>query len=297
MYWLTFIITPLSGAVIGYFTNWLAIKMLFRPHTKKHVFGIGIPFTPGLLQKEKPRISKAIGETLSENILTESVMTEYLSSPETTTKIDSLINEKLDSLALSEKSILDYIYELTGGQVAFDEYMNTNLPAILAALRKFPGNNPDFDDSLRRLVKKAAEDNFGKFIGVFVNYDKAYDKIKDSIFEYLENTEHQAMIIAKAAELTVGGLISRLPAEKREDIKEKARTAGKTVLSLGGKYMIRSFEFNKIVEDTINGFDAQSTEKLILSIAAKELRAITIIGGVLGFVIGFAPVVISLIKL
>ena len=36
----TFIAAPISGAVIGYFTNWLAIKMLFLPYKEKYLFGI-----------------------------------------------------------------------------------------------------------------------------------------------------------------------------------------------------------------------------------------------------------------
>ena len=35
---------PLTGGIIGYFTNWLAIKMMFRPHQPKYLFGLKIPF-------------------------------------------------------------------------------------------------------------------------------------------------------------------------------------------------------------------------------------------------------------
>ena len=40
------IIPVFVGAIIGYITNWLAIKMLFRPHGEKKIFGIKLPFTP-----------------------------------------------------------------------------------------------------------------------------------------------------------------------------------------------------------------------------------------------------------
>lgn len=36
---LSYIIAPLLGGVIGYITNDIAIRMLFRPHTAKYVFG------------------------------------------------------------------------------------------------------------------------------------------------------------------------------------------------------------------------------------------------------------------
>lgn len=57
----SYIIAPLLGGVIGYITNDIAIRMLFRPHTAKYLFGIHIPFTPGIIPKEKGRIAEAIG--------------------------------------------------------------------------------------------------------------------------------------------------------------------------------------------------------------------------------------------
>ena len=48
---LSFLLGPIIGGVIGYSTNWLAIKMMFRPHKAKYIFGMKIPFTPGLMPK------------------------------------------------------------------------------------------------------------------------------------------------------------------------------------------------------------------------------------------------------
>lgn len=48
---LSYLLGPLTGGIIGYFTNWLAIKMMFRPHKAKYIFGMKIPFTPGLMPK------------------------------------------------------------------------------------------------------------------------------------------------------------------------------------------------------------------------------------------------------
>ena len=52
-----YIIPILVGGFIGWFTNYLAIKMLFRPYKEIRVFGIKLPFTPGLIPKEKERIA------------------------------------------------------------------------------------------------------------------------------------------------------------------------------------------------------------------------------------------------
>lgn len=67
MIW-TYILPPLVGGVIGYVTNDIAIRMLFRPHTAKHIMGWRIPFTPGIIPKEKGRIAEAVGTAISDNI-------------------------------------------------------------------------------------------------------------------------------------------------------------------------------------------------------------------------------------
>ncbi|MBI2451985.1 DUF445 family protein [Candidatus Pacearchaeota archaeon] len=51
-----FIILPLTGAIIGYVTNWVAIKMLFWP--RKKIFGI-----QGLVPKRKEEIAARIGKS------------------------------------------------------------------------------------------------------------------------------------------------------------------------------------------------------------------------------------------
>ena len=55
-----YIIGALIGAVIGYITNWLAIKMLFRPREAKYIFGMKLPFTPGLMQLLKKKLIKLL---------------------------------------------------------------------------------------------------------------------------------------------------------------------------------------------------------------------------------------------
>ena len=49
----SYILPPLVGGVIGYVTNDIAIRMLFRPHTAKHFMGWRVPFTPCIIVNEK----------------------------------------------------------------------------------------------------------------------------------------------------------------------------------------------------------------------------------------------------
>ncbi|HIK13986.1 MAG TPA: DUF445 domain-containing protein [Leptolyngbyaceae cyanobacterium M33_DOE_097] len=67
--WL-FIGPPLVGGVIGYFTNDIAIKMLFRPYKTLYFGGRRVPFTPGLIPRNQERLAKRISDTIMGSLLT-----------------------------------------------------------------------------------------------------------------------------------------------------------------------------------------------------------------------------------
>jgi uncharacterized membrane protein YheB (UPF0754 family) len=67
--WL-FLGPPVVGGVIGYFTNDIAIKMLFRPYRSWYVGGRQVPFTPGLIPRNQERLAKRISDTIMGSLLT-----------------------------------------------------------------------------------------------------------------------------------------------------------------------------------------------------------------------------------
>ena len=89
----SYIVAPLIGGVIGYITNDIAIRMLFRPHKPKYLMGIHVPFTPGIIPKEKGRIAEAIGGVISENLMNKEVLERYLLSDEMVGKVRSAVEE------------------------------------------------------------------------------------------------------------------------------------------------------------------------------------------------------------
>jgi uncharacterized membrane protein YheB (UPF0754 family) len=111
-----FLIPVLVGAVIGYITNWLAIKMLFRPHTKKKIFGITLPFTPGLIPKEKNRIAQSVGEMVATHLLSSETVLRALSSDKIDNQIRSWIENKVNNLLSSGRTIKDMTIELIGNK-------------------------------------------------------------------------------------------------------------------------------------------------------------------------------------
>lgn len=64
------LLPPVLGGLIGYFTNDIAIKMLFRPYRSRYLLGRRIPFTPGLIPSNQQRLAKKISEVIMRSLLT-----------------------------------------------------------------------------------------------------------------------------------------------------------------------------------------------------------------------------------
>ncbi|MFZ9737913.1 MAG: DUF445 domain-containing protein, partial [Prochlorotrichaceae cyanobacterium] len=65
-----YFIPPIAGGIIGYFTNDLAIQMLFRPYRARYLFGRRIPFTPGLIPSNQDRLARRISDAIMGSLLT-----------------------------------------------------------------------------------------------------------------------------------------------------------------------------------------------------------------------------------
>jgi uncharacterized membrane protein YheB (UPF0754 family) len=66
----TLTIPPVGGAIIGYFTNDVAIKMLFRPYKAIYLGKRKLPFTPGLIPANQERLAKKVSDTIMGSLLT-----------------------------------------------------------------------------------------------------------------------------------------------------------------------------------------------------------------------------------
>ena len=88
---LSFVVGPVVGAAIGGITNGIAIKMLFRPINPIKIGNFTLPFTPGVIPKEKERIARKVGEVISKELLNEEVLKKWLLKEEIFEQIEGAI--------------------------------------------------------------------------------------------------------------------------------------------------------------------------------------------------------------
>ena len=84
---------PLISAFIGWFTNWIAIKMLFHPRLP--VKFLGITFH-GIFPKRQRQFAEKLGKLVSEELLSFKDIEEKISNPDNVARLMPFVEEHID---------------------------------------------------------------------------------------------------------------------------------------------------------------------------------------------------------
>lgn len=90
-YWL--ILIPLISAFIGWFTNWMALKMLFHPRTPKKILGITFQ---GIFPKRQQQFAEKLGKLVSTELLSFDEIKQKIADPKNIDAIMPFLEEKID---------------------------------------------------------------------------------------------------------------------------------------------------------------------------------------------------------
>ena len=174
------IMSPVLGGIIGYFTNWLAIKMLFLPYKAKYIGKFRIPFTPGLIPKERERLAKKIAVVTEEKILNKETIEENLFSEENKEKIYLLLEKNFYKLKQKDFNFDDILKSLYGERK--DIILKKAENIILFKINKFI-----FDEKNQEML---AEILTKKIYDLLKNIDKNQDvkiKLENIIINIINN--------------------------------------------------------------------------------------------------------------
>lgn len=169
---LPWILPPFLGAIIGYVTNALAIRMLFRPLKVKRVFGLRLPLTPGIIPKQRSALAESIGRMVSEQLINAETLQSKLGSESFHSGVKRNIEElsaRLLSTPLSKlkRDRLSVFYE------SLDSYLGSTLHRFFGSDR--------FQATLKDLIGELLHSFAGKTLGEVVNRDKLRAFIRDRI--------------------------------------------------------------------------------------------------------------------
>lgn len=98
MSYLPYLIPPLLGALIGYVTNYIAIRMLFRPLRAWRLLGVRVPLTPGIIPAKRGELARRMGEMVGEHLLTADDVGRALGKESIQLELRMTVTEKLSHL-------------------------------------------------------------------------------------------------------------------------------------------------------------------------------------------------------
>ena len=293
---LKYLITPIMGTVIGYGTNYLAVKMLFRPRNEVKILGHTLPFTPGAIPKGKPRLAKAIGNVVGNTLITQDDIKEKLMSEKTQSLIIGKVSDVLDTEIKTEIMTLAKLdedgYTAVKSKISntitkqiFDSINSVGVGNIISKECVRAANEKIQNPMFRMILTDELVGSIAKMIGDEVQ--KYIDKngeavIGKEVLNKINDTE-----IKSVSDLLGSVNISR---EKIEDTITKfyKKTVDKALDELFAKLNI-----SQMIEDKINAMDMDELEKLVLQVMKKELDTIVNLGAVIGLLLGLINMAIN----
>ena len=98
------------GAVVGAATNYMAIKMLFRPYKPIYFKKWRLPLTPGLIPKRREDLAIQLGKTVSEYLLTPETIKKKFLSKEVRENVLAFAQNKVEQeIFTNDKTLNDWL--------------------------------------------------------------------------------------------------------------------------------------------------------------------------------------------
>lgn len=290
-----FIVAPVLGGVIGYITNDLAIRMLFRPRKAIYIGKFHVPFTPGLIPSQKERIARSVGKVISEQLLNEETMRATLLSEKTIATLQSKVREAVRGFFEDDRTIKELL------ETRFDsETIRTNTLVLedkltVAICEKIDEAKIGYSivDSLMGNIMDMIAQN--KVLSMFMDAsakkairDKLADKINELISQNAPETVHSTIhkYRARFMNMRVCDIYEKYH-DKEDWLIERGTELYIDILGSNMEKVLQALNLEQIIVDKISGFDAAQLEEMIFGIMKRELNAIVYLGAGLGFLMGF----------
>lgn len=283
------VMTLLISGAIGYFTNYIAVKMLFRPRTEKHIFGKRVPFTPGIIPKNRGRLAKALGRTVSEQLLTGDDLKNALCSESAADAVSEKITE-----AVFSDTPLDSVLSRVMGEERLSAAKDTAQSRITEiAVQKL--KEADIGAIVIREGTGAVREKLaGSMLAMFVNDELIAElaapigaKIDDYIDRNAEAmigsavSEQLDRLAGSSPEALITG--SGIPRDAVKDAAARLYTGAAASFT---DALLSSVDISALVEARVNAMSVEDIEELVMSVMKHELNAVISLGALIGIVIG-----------
>lgn len=284
---------PAIGAVIGYCTNYIAVKMLFRPLKPVKIGNKTLPFTPGIIPKGQGRMARALGQAVGEHLLTKEDFEKMLLSEDIKNAVLDAVLQKIEKLKDTEASLEKFLSQYTG-QEEYD-LMRDKLEDYITEKITEGVENLDIGAIIVEEGTKEIKEKFkGGMLSMFLNDDliqSVATPIGNKVDEYIKENGEEKIRPAVVAQLaaaenkSVAQWVEIFPVSDKK-FRQIIENIYVKFVNEKAEELAEKFHVAEIVEEKINAMDVLELENLLLGIMKKELNAVVSLGAVIGFILG-----------
>ncbi len=294
---LNIIAGPLIGAVIGYFTNFIAVKMLFRPLREVKIGNFRLPFTPGIIPKGKERLAKALGAAVGESLLPREDLEKIFFSD----SVKQAVVNALMQAIYSEKNREASLQELLSDHMGRETYASEKEHLENLLCERFQKGIGSLD------IVKLINDESKRVIREKIQGTLLERMISDDLIESM--TSHVGIHVERYIRENGRDLIfpvvdeqfTQLEQKNLQEIMDKAGVRPESLAAwMEAAYvkfvqekapdLVSQFPIQRMVEDKVRQMDVLEIEELALSVMKQELNAVVNLGAVIGFLIGIVNI-------
>ena len=279
---------PVIGAVIGYCTNYIAVKMLFYPRNEVKVCGHKVPFTPGAIPKGKPRLAKTVGNVVANTLLTEEDIKQRILSPETEEAVvDKIMAELSNKIYVGMGRICSNFEEYSALKTNLS---NTFTDQIMDSIGKIDLKNTIATEAGRIIKEKTS----GTMLAMFLS-DELIDSFIQPVGAELEayiaengkafvqkEVNEKIMVFEQKSILDLCNEMEVEESKIREAIRSMYHKASENAVA----GVLKNVDISTMIEDKINDMKTEELEKMVLAVLKKELDTIVNLGALIGFILG-----------
>ena len=284
-----FILPPLIGAVIGYFTNMIAVKMLFFPHEAKYIFGRRIPLTPGAIPKGKARLARSAGEIVQNELFTK----EDISGKLLTEEVEKPIIDRVMAILGEDIKVTGAV--MLGSSEKFDAF-EKNVVELLTLKIKDAIKRMDIPKTIKQEGTAMIKDQVmeSTLLSLVVSdrlIERIMNRVALSMDEFIEAKGTEMIHEITASRIHDLGdrtplYVLELAGYDRDTVREKITAAYRESVVNAVNSALRRINVAQVVEDKINSMSVEELERGVMQVMKTELNMIVNLGALIGLVIG-----------
>jgi len=284
---------PIIGGIIGYTTNVIAVKMLFWPRRAVKIGRFQVPFTPGVIPRRKNKLAGVLGKAISDQFWGHS----DLESVFTSETFKSAVAERIMVIISSPDTTLAFLDPYQKNQSAVLNQVKDELCIrIQAAILK-----SDLKSLISDQYTRIMHERFGDGMVSKVFNERTFSVVLDPLVnliekDLLENGREYIMplIDEELFELSrepVSNIINEIIPDKDAQLAFIGDVYTRFMDS-HVRPIVESIDIEGLVTEKVQQMDSTDVEKLTLSVVARELRYVMLLGGLIGALIGIANIFI-----